>query len=330
MTKRDILTFASGALGTAIVAWSAAEIRAQSILLNPETAIHACVAADASLHMIELSAECPSGQKSLYLKKAQADVDYKDDSDKAKTKDSTCGDRQLSAADRQKIGDLERRVSELENLSNRGQLGNRVTAPFEVVGASGKRIFYVEDGNVGFYNDGGKEVAAVVMTPTSGNFVGRSSSGNFRVTVGAGETDAGLSIRENDVDRFGIHNRQGSYVALFYNDKGQRVAGIGQSQAGKGAAYVADSAGNVRAEMRMNEEDKPIISVLNKDIQLATLSQGVSLGGKLTLWGAAGGAPMVEAGSTAEGIGVVRTGPEGFKPGMGVLGLPSSYISGKQ
>jgi hypothetical protein len=39
---------------------------------------------------------------------------------------------------------------------------------------------------------------------------------------------------------------------------------------------------------------------------------------------------MVEAGSTAEGIGVVRTGPEGFKPGMGVLGLPSSYISGKQ
>jgi hypothetical protein len=38
---------------------------------------------------------------------------------------------------------------------------------------------------------------------------------------------------------------------------------------------------------------------------------------------------MVEAGSTADGIGVVRAGPDGFKPGLGVLGLPSSYISGK-
>jgi hypothetical protein len=50
----------------------------------------------------------------------------------------------------------------------------------------------------------------------------------------------------------------------------------------------------------------------------------------LRIWGRDGQQPLVEAGVDEKGIGVVRAGPEGFKPGMGVLGLPSSYISGKR
>jgi hypothetical protein len=41
------------------------------------------------------------------------------------------------------------------------------------------------------------------------------------------------------------------------------------------------------------------------------------------------GAPMVEAGVNEANIGVVRAGPASFAPGVGILGLPGSYIAGK-
>ncbi len=39
---------------------------------------------------------------------------------------------------------------------------------------------------------------------------------------------------------------------------------------------------------------------------------------------------MVEAGVVPQGFGVVRAGPDGFSPGVGLLGLPGSYIAGKK
>jgi hypothetical protein len=38
---------------------------------------------------------------------------------------------------------------------------------------------------------------------------------------------------------------------------------------------------------------------------------------------------MVEAGVNEANIGVVRAGPASFAPGVGILGLPGSYIAGK-
>jgi len=330
MTRRDLLLFAASGLTTSIVWWSVAELRAQKVLFDPVTAIHVCVAPDSTLHLVDMSADCPTGQKSLYLKKAEADADLKD-SGPPKPNDSSCGDSMLPV-DRNKLDDLERRVSELEQAAARGDLGNKVTAPFEVVNRAGRRIFYVEDGKIAFYNGEGVEVAAIVPGATGGTFVARAAGQDLRVAVGAGQRDgapdAGLTVREAGVNRFAVTRRGDGYVALFFNTSGTRVAGIGQSQSGRGAAYVADDGGTVRAVMRMDEDNKPIFAVIG-DKNLATLGQGESLGGKLTLYAAGGGDPMVEAGSTTEGIGVVTTGPGKFKPGIGVLGLPSSYIAGK-
>jgi hypothetical protein len=330
MTRREWLVLA-GALIVGAGSRSVAELRAQKLLLDPVTAIHVCVAADSTLHLVDISADCPSGQQSLYLKKADADVDIKGDGP-AKPPDGSCSDSILPV-DREKLEDLERRVSALEASANRGELGNKVRAPFEVDSASGRKIFCVDERKVAFFNQEGVEVATIVPGITGGTFVARGVGRDLRVSVGAGERDgapdAGLVVREAGVDRFSLARRGDGYVGLFYNGSGTRVAGIGQSQSGRGAVYVADSSGNVRAVMRMDEDNKPLFAVINS-MNIATLGQGESLGGKLTLFAAGGGDPMVEAGSTAEGIGVVMTGPGKFKPGFGVLGLPSSYIAGKQ
>ena len=331
MARRDLILIVATGIVTTIGWWSAAELRAQKILFDPVTAIHVCVAMDSTLHMVDMAADCPAGQKSLFLKKAEADADIKD-SGSPKPTDQSCGDAMLPV-DRNKLDDLERRVNELEHAAEHGDLGHKVTAPFEVVNRSGRRIFYVDEGKVAFYNAEGVEVATIVPGATGGTFVARAAGQDLRVAVGAGQRDgapdAGLVVREAGVNRFAIAKRGEGYVALFFNGSGTRVAGIGQSQAGKGAVYVADGSGTVRAVMRMDEDDKPVFAVIG-DKNLATLGQGESLGGKLTLYAAGGGDPMVEAGSTAEGIGVVTTGPGKFKPGIGVLGLPSSYITGKQ
>ena len=41
------------------------------------------------------------------------------------------------------------------------------------------------------------------------------------------------------------------------------------------------------------------------------------------------GLVMVQAGVNEYNVGVVRAGPAGFHPGVGILGLPGSFIAGK-
>ena len=62
---------------------------------------------------------------------------------------------------------------------------------------------------------------------------------------------------------------------------------------------------------------------------IAELTEGESKGGRLALFSSSG-ENMVVAGVDAGGFGVVRAGPESFKPGYGLLGLPGSYIAGKR
>ncbi len=90
-----------------------------------------------------------------------------------------------------------------------------------------------------------------------------------------------------------------------------------------------DMGGTPRAAMGVNVESaKGFVLVTNtSQTEVATLTEGAQAGGLLAI-SDAGGQPMVEAGVTKEGVGVVRALPEGFKPGYGVLGLPASYISG--
>jgi hypothetical protein len=323
---------AAGCLSTALVTWSTATVGAQKILLDPVTSIHVCVTADGLLRLVDMTATCPQAQKSLFLKKAEADIDVKDQTqpqDSAKKSNPN-----TVTVDKSRLAALEQRIAELEGAVQKGDLGNKVVAPFEVVNRSGKRVFYVEQGFVRFYNSAETEVALIRASTSGGSYVARSTTEDLRITVGAGELNgapnAGMVMRESGVDRISLARRgERSYVAIFQDASGNRVAGIGQSQAGRGATYVADARGTIRAVMRIGEDDSPIIAVTNGDPTIAALMEGEAKGGKLLLFDASGHTPMVAAGATTDGVGVVRTGPEGFKPGLGVLGLPSSFLIGK-
>ena len=121
-----------------------------------------------------------------------------------------------------------------------------------------------------------------------------------------------------------------NYRALFYRTEGGRVvAGLGQAANGKGIAYVADTEGVHRADLAVGADGKAKISISDSTAKdVAVLTEGERSAGLFTLYGS-GGQPMVVAGVDAGGFGVVRAGPESFKPGFGLLGLPGSYIAGK-
>jgi hypothetical protein len=73
-----------------------------------------------------------------------------------------------------------------------------------------------------------------------------------------------------------------------------------------------------------------VFTIFNNNQQsVAELTEGESKGGRLAIFNSSG-ENMVVAGVAEEGFGVVRAGPEAFKPGVGILGLPGSFIMGKK
>jgi hypothetical protein len=170
-------------------------------------------------------------------------------------------------------------------------------------------------------------VAHINATSGGGNFVGQSSTGGLATVVGDG-----LRVLDNKVERIVIgrpNPADGSYSARFYTPAGQRVAAIGQTRAGQGGVTVADAQGNPRAVMLVSTDGRAGIGIQNAEGTLVgNLGEGGTGGGLLSLTNSSG-ETMVEAGTTDGGFGVVRAGPEGFKPGLGLLGLPGSYIAGK-
>jgi hypothetical protein len=108
---------------------------------------------------------------------------------------------------------------------------------------------------------------------------------------------------------------------------GKVLAGIGQGAANTGTAIVNDEHGATRASMFV-QSDVPYIRVYGSGgTTIAALTQGKAGGGLLDIFSSSG-ARMVAAGVTESGVGMVAAGPAGFKSGMGLLGLPGSYIVG--
>ena len=153
--------------------------------------------------------------------------------------------------------------------------------------------------------------------------------------IGASAEDAGLSVIENGIGRIdlGRDDQHGNYRLKFLSPSAGFVAGIGESADGSAVASVAGLDGTVKAQMAalVNHDGKGSFVVGNGlgKPEVAVLTEGANQEGLLQLFSGAG-EKMVEAGGTAEGIGVVRAGPEAFKPGYGLLGLPGSYLAGKR
>lgn len=324
---RGVLAFASGCVATAAAAWLTVDVRAQRILFDPATSIHVCVADDGVLRLTDVSMPCPTGQKSLFLKKAEADIELKDQTDQ-QSKPCEANDR----LDPQKLADLERRIKELEDLSGRGELGSRVVAPFEVVDRAGKRVFYVSrEGDAIYaelYNSAGRDVARMAATDRGGQFVGEGADSAAYAGVFS-DGAAGLKVLEQKATRvdLGRDGRTGRYRLKIFGRNGL-VAGIGEEQDdGTGLALVGTD-GQPRATMGVGSAGGVFTVLSSSRTLLAQLMEDESGAGYLSLRNSSG-EKMVGAG-VIDGVGFVGTGPNAFKPGLGVLGLPSSHIVGKK
>jgi hypothetical protein len=222
-------------------------------------------------------------------------------------------------------------VSELEEKAAKGRLmASRFFAPFEVVNEEGYVVFKVEDRYVWFNNSMGKGVARVVMSDSGGYFEAHSATANLQAVLGAVDNKVNLFIQENEKPRINLgRNDSGQYGLRVYEPGGKMVAGIGQSTAGDGVVTVNDTQGKQRAAMYVQPKAGGVVEVLNSAGKgVASLFATTAGNGQIQLFNK-DGVTMVEAGVNTENIGVVRAGPAGFAPGVGILGLPGSYIAGK-
>jgi hypothetical protein len=236
-----------------------------------------------------------------------------------------------SCPDERRMAELEKRVNDLEQRLRAGKLGrNRVYAPFEVVNEAGYRVFMVEDRYVWFYNATGATSARVVMNDEGGYFTAVSTTAKVESTVGAVGSMANVFVTENGQHRINLgRNDKGRYGLRVYEPGGKLIAGIGQGNGDDGVVTVSDVQGNQRAAMFVTQEGGGILQVLNKSGQgVGSLYATAAGNGRMELLNNSG-VVMVQAGVNEYNVGVVRAGPAGFHPGVGILGLPGSFISGK-
>ncbi len=235
---------------------------------------------------------------------------------------------------KRRLAQLEERVRNLEDAASHTGIGRqRVTAPFEVVDRTGKTILKVIDTpkrQLELYNEGGAKVAAIEASDDGGRFVAAASNQRQVTALVAWETFSGVVSNEDDKRRLELgRGDKGNYRLLFLNSEGVRVAGLGQmTDTGAGNAFVRSPKGGA-AELIIDAKGAAQINVLNpKGLAIAQLRQTADGTGALTLTSASG-EPMVDAGVISGSFGVVRAGPAAFKSGVGLLGLPGSYIAGK-
>jgi hypothetical protein len=209
-------------------------------------------------------------------------------------------------------------------------MASRVIAPFEVINDEGYAVLKVEDGYVWFNNSKGKTVARVVMNDSGGYFQAVSATAKMQAVLGAQDNKVNLFVQEDEKTRVDLgRNDQGRYGLRFYEPGGKMAAAIGQSSTGDGAVTVNDTQGNERAMMSALPKGGGVVQVLNSaGKSVASVFATESGNGQMLLTNSAG-VKMVEAGVNENDIGVVRAGPASFAPGVGILGLPGSYIAGK-
>lgn len=328
---------AFGFTAAAALGWFGPTAFAQ--LAGDQPVIYVCAAGDGVLRLIPPGASCPAGESRLRLKRAEGDLEPpKSDADSGKG----------ACPDSSKLEELARRLQDLEDATSEGGVTKRVTEPFEVVDRQGRKILSVvhEDDTssnvLRLFNAGDpKSVAQMRASAGGGYFMGRSSAGKLFAAIGAGAGQVSVVIGdENDSDqqhtgdrvRLGLLRGQQNYQLQFLSAGGNKLASIGESaETRAGVASVFDTRGTWRAAMMYSgfAKDKGVLAIGGGGPkQIAELAEGSNGGGVLRLYTGQGTA-IVEAGVTAEQFGVVRAGPESFKPGLGLLGLPGSYISGK-
>ncbi len=315
---RNWRAFAAGFAAATLMAWFGSGIRAQ----GPSPNVSACVGSDGIIRLAPAGGICPAGQQSLTLQKPSPNIDQPGDKPDRPEAGGGCSSKDIDA--------LADRVTQLENSPAHKLVSNRVQAPFQVYSRSGKRIFVVgETRTVDLYDQAGTAAVQMSGYEDGGRLVARAPDGKYRVMMTAAGGHAGLEVWDSDLRiDLGRATDAGTY-RLKVLKGGQLVAGIGETKTGAGAAVVGDPATHKGAELAVGDDGKGQIHIFTGNIDSVRLTEGDSGGGVLRIWGGGGTGPLVEAGATQEGYGVVRAGPRGFMPGVGIMGLPGSFLVGK-
>lgn len=315
--KHLIVAFVAGCATSALAAWMVVGLRAQDAGDNDVSVIHVCAAPGNVLRTIDLNASCPSPSQSMFFRKAG-----RPPAQPAPT----------AAATDARIRSLQQRIAILEQQATRTRLATRVTAPLEVIDRNGRPVFSVgEDRVVRLYNTAGKDVVRLEAGDSGGYLLASNNAGTLSTAIGAVESEANVKVVEGGIVRTELGSSKsasGIYRVAFYSKDGTKgIARLGATSTGDGNALVLDAAGNVRAGM-MLEEHHGLVFVQNNGGQaVSKLTEGSRADGLLKI-SSANGTPMVDAGITEGGFGVVRTGPGSFMMAAGV-GLPGSFIMGK-
>jgi hypothetical protein len=303
--------FACG-MGTTLVAFALfVDVNAQPVARK---IVDVCADAKGTLRLTEPTEPCEPGARRLRLR--QPDIEE----EKEETEQQQA----------RRVRELDQRLKDLEDRNNRGRLlGSKVVAPFEVVNDAGKRIFYVDQGSAVLYNADGTGVARIVANEHGGYLETRSTTADLQAVIGASGQRVNVLIVEKSRNRIDLgRNDEGAYRLGVYEPGGKIVAGIGQGTVGSGVVMVADTGGSKRAAMYVHDTGGGIVEMVNRaGTGVAKLFASEQGNGRLELTNETG-TVMVEAGVT-DGVGVVRAGPAGFHPGVGILGLPGSFIHGK-
>jgi hypothetical protein len=268
-------------------------------------AVEVCVGPDRVLRAVEQGTPCPPGQRFL-LAALTLESELKNQPTAKPPADPAV--RSLEARVHQLELELQKRrdpdpANQTSQPVKSVAPGNRGTARFVVVDRAGRAILRVDE-----------------KVPVAGTAA--------RVVIAAG-----------DKDNFGMR---------VYNSGGVMTAAFGQSQDGAGLMAAYDATGKQRAVVNglvgrisvRNADEKYVAQIGTSDdgkgemrvfndgeLPVAMLTIGSAGAGMLQL-ADAGGTPTVQAGTTPNGVGVVRAGPAARAGGIG--GLPGSFIMGKK
>jgi hypothetical protein len=190
-----------------------------------------------------------------------------------------------------------------------GPLALRVKAAGQVVAELGTGTSGTEGGHLRVTRPNGQSAAEIAS---------RTGRMGLRVTNDAGKVVAAMGISPETPNTGAVK---------VSGETGKVMAAMTTAAGGdRGAIAVLNPAGQTVAEVSSRHDGRGLISVYSAGVLVGTLTEGDSGGGLLQL-SAAGGTPMVEAGSTTNGVGVVRTGP---MPRPLLPGVPGSFIIGRK
>ncbi|MEO6058252.1 MAG: hypothetical protein ABIQ49_15620 [Gemmatimonadales bacterium] len=265
--------------------------------------MHVCVGTDRVLRH-EPEEVCPAGTTEFHLAEAEPELEVEPSRDESVTSSQA----ELAELRRQLTAVTQQMVSLQRSQSSRSEVLSQRVSALEAGG----------DKSAARPGTGSRVVAPFVVVDRAGKaiFSVRAEPRGFVLATATGEDVAFASALAN-----------GGFFKARAGGGAREVVMGGTGD--YGGFEVRDGAGQKRAVLALMGDSKPILGLRNdNNVSVLALTTGASGGGLLQL-GDASGNSMVEAGTTAEGVGLVRAYPLG-SPGAGLVGMPGTFILGRR